>query len=228
MTGTKPSWRVAVKKGDKLDVSATYDTSKASWYESMGIMVLFVCRRHAGRAPRTRSQSKIDERGLLTHGHLRENDHHGGKPRRARATPASLANGRLSGNLYIKGFVYERGDFNLRASAAARRSSRPGSRSRSRTSTRRPRSAPSSRRTTRSPRARRPVPAPPASPTRSPTASVQFDSGELGYGPPGSRRRRTATRGRRRRACKPGPTRTSAGSTRSCGARSEWSRTRAK
>ena len=41
MTATKPNWRVAVKAGDRLNVSATYDTRKASWYESMGIMVLF-------------------------------------------------------------------------------------------------------------------------------------------------------------------------------------------
>ena len=35
-------WKIAVKKGDRLNVSATYDTRKASWYESMGIMVVFV------------------------------------------------------------------------------------------------------------------------------------------------------------------------------------------
>ena len=45
MTATKPDWRVAVKAGDRLNVSATYDTSRASWYESMGIMVVFVRRR---------------------------------------------------------------------------------------------------------------------------------------------------------------------------------------
>ena len=38
MTATPSGWRVGVKKGDVLSVHATYDTSRASWYESMGIM----------------------------------------------------------------------------------------------------------------------------------------------------------------------------------------------
>src|SRR3954454_9941690 len=40
MTATKPDWRIALKAGDRLDLSATYDTRRASWYESMGIDVL--------------------------------------------------------------------------------------------------------------------------------------------------------------------------------------------
>ena len=69
MTATKPDWRVALKPGDTLNVSATYDTSKASWYESMGIMVVFYADG-TRRRPRTRSASKVDRTGLLTHGHL--------------------------------------------------------------------------------------------------------------------------------------------------------------
>src|SRR5207302_8342427 len=42
MTRTDPSWRVAVKPGDVLRIRSAYDTSKASWYESMGIMVMFL------------------------------------------------------------------------------------------------------------------------------------------------------------------------------------------
>ena len=38
MTFTKPDWRVAVRRGDTLAVSATYDTRRASWYEVMGII----------------------------------------------------------------------------------------------------------------------------------------------------------------------------------------------
>src|SRR5687768_9474132 len=34
MEGTPPDWRVGVRRGDVLSVSATYDTSRASWYES--------------------------------------------------------------------------------------------------------------------------------------------------------------------------------------------------
>ena len=62
MTHTKPDWRVAVKAGDRLNVSATYDTRRASWYESMGIMV--VCFAD-GKRPGAKDpfKSKIDRRG---------------------------------------------------------------------------------------------------------------------------------------------------------------------
>jgi hypothetical protein len=41
MTATPLDWRVSVKKGDVITISSTYDTKRASWYESMGIMVLW-------------------------------------------------------------------------------------------------------------------------------------------------------------------------------------------
>ena len=53
--------RRASSAGDRLNVSATYDTSRASWYESMGIMVLFAADGKR-RAPRTRSRSSVDGR----------------------------------------------------------------------------------------------------------------------------------------------------------------------
>jgi plastocyanin len=112
MTGTKPGWKVAAKKGDRLEVSATYDTSKASWYEVMGIMVIFYAD---GTKPGAKDPfaSKIDTRGLLTHGHLPENNHHGGKPRPGTRDARSLGNGISTDNVFIKGFVYGVGDFNL-------------------------------------------------------------------------------------------------------------------
>ena len=42
MGATPPDWRVKLPAGDKLSVHATYDTSKASWYEVMGIMPVAV------------------------------------------------------------------------------------------------------------------------------------------------------------------------------------------
>jgi len=39
MTVTPPDWRVRVKPGDILQLNAVYDTTKASWYEPMGIVV---------------------------------------------------------------------------------------------------------------------------------------------------------------------------------------------
>jgi len=113
MTGTKPSWKIAVKAGDKLDVSATYDTSRASWYESMGIMVVFIAD---GIRPKAKDafKSRIDWHGLLTHGHLPENNHHGGKARPSLRDARTLANGSLTSNVFIENFVYGVGDFNLR------------------------------------------------------------------------------------------------------------------
>ena len=69
---------VAVRKGDVLSTSVTYDSERASWYESMGIMITYMAvgdRR--GADPFT---TDTDVRGVLTHGHLAENDNHGGRP----------------------------------------------------------------------------------------------------------------------------------------------------
>ena len=101
-----------MKAGDTLNISATYDTRKASWYESMGIMVAVLRRRHPARRPRTRSRTPIDTHGLLTHGHLPENDNHGGEPRPACRDAREHARRRsLTDERRIKGFVYGRGDF---------------------------------------------------------------------------------------------------------------------
>ncbi len=51
MTATRPSWHVQVKKGDTLSVSSTYDVKKASWYEVMGIMVVFMADGQGGTDP---------------------------------------------------------------------------------------------------------------------------------------------------------------------------------
>ena len=48
MTVTNPDWLVAVHKGDTLRISTTYDSGRASWYESMGIMVVWMADRVAG------------------------------------------------------------------------------------------------------------------------------------------------------------------------------------
>src|SRR3712207_7389707 len=38
MEATPRTWRVKVKKGDVLSVTGTYDSDRASWYESMAII----------------------------------------------------------------------------------------------------------------------------------------------------------------------------------------------
>jgi len=75
MTATPPDWRVAVKKGDVLSINVTYDVRKASWYESMGIQVAWYTDGLEGVDP---FQQRVDVLGQVSHGHLPENDNHGG------------------------------------------------------------------------------------------------------------------------------------------------------
>jgi hypothetical protein len=76
MTATASDWRPEVQPGDVLSVNATYDSRIASWYEVMGIMVLW----EAWNDPRGSDPFRdgVDERGHITHGHLSENNYFGG------------------------------------------------------------------------------------------------------------------------------------------------------
>lgn len=129
MTATRSDWRPRVSAGDVLRVSTTYDSLHASWYEVMGIMVTWEAwddqrglDPFTGRtsAPRARLSGvdpfaqPIDERGHLTHGHLRENRHHGGTrwlTINLRKLPSCRAR-----TVDITNFVYSRGDLNSRGS----------------------------------------------------------------------------------------------------------------
>ena len=76
MTATPSDWRPQVKAGDVLRVSTTYNTTRASWYESMGIMVVWEAwNADNGVDP---FAHPLDERGHVTHGHLAEDNNHGG------------------------------------------------------------------------------------------------------------------------------------------------------
>jgi hypothetical protein len=112
MTATKPGWKVALKKGDTVNVSSTYDVRNASWYESMGIMVVFVAQGHqpGSRDPFTQG---VDWHGQLTHGHLPENNHHGGAALSGQPDATSMLSGPPTNNVDIKDFRYGRGDLNL-------------------------------------------------------------------------------------------------------------------
>ncbi len=123
MTATGPRWRPRVKSGDVLRISATYETRRASWYESMGIMVLweaydseigldpFTGKAHrpiAHQASADPFAHAIDETGYITHGHLAENDHHGGTPWLT-VNPNKLPTCRTR-TVVISGFLYNPGD----------------------------------------------------------------------------------------------------------------------
>jgi len=107
MTATPDDWKVGVKAGDTLSISATYDTSRASWYESMGIGVVWVHDASGGHDPFT---GTIDQKGVLTHGHLAENDNHGGKSATTFLDARKAASGPLETTIPIGSFEYGAGD----------------------------------------------------------------------------------------------------------------------
>ena len=102
MTATPANYRVALKKDDVLSTTVTYESKRASWYESMGIMVSWLADAGPGVDPFER---KVDVEGKTTHGHLRENRVHGGKNIGA-DDPADVASGAFSSNIAITNFGY--------------------------------------------------------------------------------------------------------------------------
>jgi plastocyanin len=110
MTATPRNWRIAVLPGDVVTVHGVYDVSKASWYESMAIMPVAV--EDGGSDGADPFSASFPTTGDVTHGHLPENDHHGGDaiglpdPRKLLDAPVS------SSRVMIDGFVYSQGDLN--------------------------------------------------------------------------------------------------------------------
>jgi hypothetical protein len=113
MVSTKHDWRVQVEAGDKLDLQATYETKIGSWYESMGINVIFWSPgEQGGRNP---YDVKVDTPGILNHGHYPENDDHGGGTPLVGPDPSGLPDGPLATSAISigPGFTYGQGDFRL-------------------------------------------------------------------------------------------------------------------
>ena len=110
MTATDEDWRVGVRQGDKLRISTTYETQRASWYESMGIGVVYMSDEAGGPDPFAR---RIDTDGEVTHGHLRENENYGGADQGG-VDPASLPDGEtLDRRVGIAAFEYLPGNQGL-------------------------------------------------------------------------------------------------------------------
>lgn len=109
MTATPSNWKVNVRPGDVVEVSGTYDTARASWYESMAIMPVQVAEGWHGVDPFER---EITTTGRITHGPLAENRNHGGGPAPEYANALRLPDGRPSRNGLVKiaGFYYARGN----------------------------------------------------------------------------------------------------------------------
>ena len=110
MTATRPDWRVKLKKGDVLTTTATYNTKRSAWWESMGIMVAYMADEASGNNP---YKTRVDLPGKPTHGHLRENRNHGGK-KTDLPDPRKLKDGVANpGSIDILGFNYRLGDLRL-------------------------------------------------------------------------------------------------------------------
>jgi plastocyanin len=112
MEVTPPDWRVKVLPGDIVKVHAVYDTSKASWYEVMGIMPLAVEDGGDGLDPFTQLQ-QIPQKGPLSHGELPENKSIGGLPVGLPDPTKKLDGPLATKQVTIDGFVYGQGDLNL-------------------------------------------------------------------------------------------------------------------
>jgi len=107
MTYTPGSWRVGVRKGDTLRVSGTYETRRASWYESMGLMLVYMADDTGGPDP---FQEAVATRGEPTHGHLPEASNYGGADQGS-PDPTSLPDGQTPADgVGIANFTYLPGD----------------------------------------------------------------------------------------------------------------------
>jgi plastocyanin len=117
MGATPSGWRVKLLSGDRLSVAATYDVGRADWYEVMGIMPVAVYDgTDVGGLGAFSDQ--IPKNGVLTHGHLAENNNHGGNsmglpdPRLLPGAPTP------SDPIGIDQYQYQQGDMYGAGSAA--------------------------------------------------------------------------------------------------------------
>lgn len=111
MSVTNPDWRPQVRAGDTLRVSTTYDSARASWYEVMGIMITWFVPNETGTDP---FSDRVNwRRGHLTHGHLAENDNHGGGVDPDLPDPRVLPDGPLTSLVNIDQYEYTPTDLDL-------------------------------------------------------------------------------------------------------------------
>ncbi len=107
MTATAPNWRPQVRSGDVLKISATYSTTRASWYEVMGIMVVWEAWNQSGGIDPFRH--RLDQTGHVTHGYMVENNDNGGSYSLA-VNPMSFPRC-FTHTVQISGFEFNPGGF---------------------------------------------------------------------------------------------------------------------
>jgi hypothetical protein len=124
MTVTPADYRLRIRTGDKIRLNAVYDSQRASWYEDMGIVMAFVAPGDTSGIDPFDSSSAgahISTAGVITHGHLAENDHHGGTG--ARALPSRF--GPVVNRIAINNFQYQPGDLSSSTSIPEVRANKP-------------------------------------------------------------------------------------------------------
>jgi hypothetical protein len=122
MTVTRPDWRVQIRAGDKIRLNAVYDSQRASWYEDMGIVMAWVAPGDfSGPDVFAPGEAAVQTEGQITHGHLAENDHHGGTG--SRPLPTKL--GPITGLVDIHNFIYRPGDLGTSSALPRVRVNRP-------------------------------------------------------------------------------------------------------
>lgn len=117
MSASGPQWKVAIKKGDVLSTTATYDTTRASWLEVMGIMIVGITSRPDGGVDPFAAD--VDQTDYLTHDRLPENVDQGvRKPNPGLANPLRLRRGPLVDRVTIRNFAFDQGDLSSRGARA--------------------------------------------------------------------------------------------------------------
>ena len=105
---TTPKWNVGVQAGDVLRITATYDSSQWAWFETMGIMQVWFAPNETGTDPFALSTSQM--KGKLTHGHLKENNNHGGADDPTLPDATALPDGSATTTVDITNFLYQPGN----------------------------------------------------------------------------------------------------------------------
>ncbi len=119
MKGTRRSWRIKLKEGDRVWINVTYDVEDASWYESMALMGLAWTTANDPKAKdpfddADAVKAMYDAGGILTHGRLPENiEYLADKnlklpdPRKLRSSKKGLPGAGIT----INSFFYSEGGF---------------------------------------------------------------------------------------------------------------------
>jgi hypothetical protein len=108
---TRSDWKIAVRKGDVLSTTTTYETRRGAWYESMGIMPVGITKTPSGGVdPFT---EPVDMREVLSHPRLPENIDSGGRPNPGLANAVRLRDGPLIDKVAIRNFSFAQGDLSV-------------------------------------------------------------------------------------------------------------------